>query len=172
MPEVGPELVSRFKKDGFLFPVEVFTTEEAGYYRSQYEEYVRRFGSGSGDERRVRGNKVFRLHLVAPWAARLVRSPRLLAAVKAVLSCQSVLVWSSDLTVKPSRSSQCFGWHQDSAYADLGPAEKLVTAWVALSESKEENGCVRFLAGSHTAGDLRHQGEVRTEERGQSSDDQ
>ena len=165
MPEDTAQLVSRFQRDGFVFPVEVFTPEEAGYYRGKYEEYVKRFGSGSGSERRVRGNKVFRLHLVAPWAARLVRSSRLVAAVKSVLSCQSLLVWSSDLTVKPSNSTQCFGWHQDCAYADLGPEDKLVTAWVALSDSREENGCVRFLAGSHQLGVLRHQSEARTEER-------
>ena len=159
-------LVRRFQRDGFLFPLEILTAEEAVYYRGKYEEYVARYGGpGQGEERRVRGNKVFRLHLVAPWAASLVRNCRLLAAVKAVLDCSSLLVWSSDLTVKPPRSSQCFGWHQDCAYAELGPPHKLVTAWVALSPSREENGCVRLLAGSHQAGVLPHQGEVRTEER-------
>ena len=165
MTEDQTDLVTRFKRDGFLFPVEVFTPEEAVYYRGKYEEYVRRYGSGSGSERRVRGNKVFRLHLLAPWAAKLVRSSRLVAAVKSVLSCQSLLVWSTDLTVKTANSTQCFGWHQDCAYADLGPEDKLVTAWVALSDSREDNGCVRFLAGSHQLGVLRHQSEVRTEDR-------
>ena len=160
------ELVRRYQRDGFLFPLEILTAEEAGFYRRKYEEYVARYGGpGVGEERRVRGNKVFRLHLVAPWAARLVRNSRLVAAVKAVLDCSSLLVWSSDLTVKPPRSSQCFGWHQDCAYAELGPPDKLVTAWVALSDSREENGCVRLLAGSHRAGVLRHHGEVRTEQR-------
>ena len=160
------ELVRRYERDGFLFPLEILTPEEAGYYRKKYDEYVSRYGGpGQGDERRVRGNKVFRLHLVAPWAASLVRNSKLVAAVKAVLNCSSLLVWSSDLTVKPPRSSQCFGWHQDCAYAELGPPDKLVTAWVALSDSREENGFVRLLAGSHRAGVLTHEGQVRTEER-------
>ena len=43
---------------------------------------------------------MFRLHLVAPWAASIVRHARLLAVVRAVLDTANVLVWSSDLTVR------------------------------------------------------------------------
>ena len=54
--------------------------------------------------------------------------------------------------VKCADSSECFGWHQDCAYADLGPAHKLVTAWVALSDSSEDNGCVRMVSGARYPG--------------------
>ena len=37
-----------------------------------------------------------------------------------MLNTSDILIWSSDLTVKPKRSSECFGWHQDEAYAHLG----------------------------------------------------
>ena len=67
------EVASLFARDGLLFPVPVLTAEEADYYRLKYEDYVRRYGGGGG---RVRGNKIFRLHLLAPWAARLVRHTR------------------------------------------------------------------------------------------------
>ena len=30
-----------------------------------------------------------------------------------------------------------------------GPHEQLATAWIALSESREENGCVRLIPGSN-----------------------
>jgi ectoine hydroxylase-related dioxygenase (phytanoyl-CoA dioxygenase family) len=51
---------------------------------------------------------------------------------------------------------------QDEAYADLGPAHQLATAWVALSDSRPENGCVRFLRGSQAAGSLPHASLPRT----------
>ena len=157
--------MSSFARHGLVFPVQIFSPEETAHYRAKYEEYVKRFGAVDGQGRRVRGNRIFRVHLVAPWAAQIVRHPRLVAAVQAVLNCSSLLVWSSDLTVKPPNSSQCFGWHQDCAYADLGPEHKLVTAWVALSGSSAESGCVRMLAGSHKSGELRHRGELRSGER-------
>jgi len=159
------DIVSSFVKHGFVFPVQVFCPDEAVYFRRKYEEYVKKFGSGEGQSRRVRGNRIFRVHVVAPWAAQIVRHPRLVAAVQAVLNCSSLLVWSSDLTTKPANSTECFGWHQDCAYADLGPEHKLVTAWVALSGSSADNGCVSMLAGSHRSGELRHKSELRSGER-------
>ena len=37
-------LVRRYQRDGFLFPLEILTAEEAVYYRQKYEEYVARYG--------------------------------------------------------------------------------------------------------------------------------
>ena len=71
--EEDGEVASLFVRDGLLFPVPVLTAEEADFYRLKYEDYVRRYGGGGN---RVRGNKIFRLHLLAPWAARLVRHNR------------------------------------------------------------------------------------------------
>lgn len=162
------DVVANFHKNGFAFPIQVFSEEEVTHFRRKYDAFVSKYGSGEGQgtaARRVRGNKIFRLHVVAPWAAQIVRHHRLLSVVRAVLDTANVLIWSSDLTVKSPNSSECFGWHQDSAYADLGPETKLVTAWIALSDSHESNGCVRMLAGSHLVGELRHQSEQRTQDR-------
>jgi len=168
MPENGDfatETVSSFKRNGFVFPIQIFSQEEAIFYRKKYDEFVTKYGSGDDPKRRVRGNKIFRVHVIAPWAAQIVRNSKLLAVVKAVLDTSNVLIWSSDLTVKSPNSSECFGWHQDCAYADLGPETKLVTAWVALSNSNESNGCVRMMSGSHRLGVLRHEAVRRTEDK-------
>jgi len=151
-----------FLREGFVAPVQVLDAEEAAGVLAGYRTFVARYGSEAGGGRRVRGNKVFRVHLVAQWAHRIVTHPRLLAAVSSVLGSSNLLVWSSDLTVKTGGSSECFGWHQDEAYADLGPAPALATAWVALTDSGPANGCVRFLRGSHTAGTLPHSSLPRT----------
>ncbi len=42
-------------------------------------------GKGGGSHKRVRGNRIFRLHLIAQWAAELVRHPNLISAVKKVI---------------------------------------------------------------------------------------
>jgi len=47
-------------------------------------------------------------------------------------------------------------WHQDSAYFGLEPHEE-VTAWVALSDSRRDNGCLRVVPGSHLAADFAHE---------------
>jgi non-heme Fe2+,alpha-ketoglutarate-dependent halogenase len=79
------DLKSRFTTDGFVCPLRVLTPDEAMYYRGKYDDYVRRYGTtGEVGVRRIRGNRLFRLHVVASWAARLVRHPALIRAVSEV----------------------------------------------------------------------------------------
>jgi len=44
-------------------------------------------------------------------------------------------------------------WHEDSAYWNgmLEPQE-VVTVWLAIDESRRENGCMRVIPGSHANG--------------------
>ena len=42
-----------------------------------------------------------------------------------------------------------FSWHQDSTYMGLTPLEKILTAWIALTPSTKESGCVCFLPKTH-----------------------
>ena len=48
-----------------------------------------------------------------------------------------------------------FSWHQDLTYWGLD-GEELVTAWVALSPSTLESGCMKILPGSHLDGENPH----------------
>ena len=42
-------------------------------------------------------------------------------------------------------------WHQDSTYWGLSKPD-VVTAWIALDEATAENGCMRYVPGSHRHG--------------------
>jgi len=153
-----------FARNGYIFPVQFLSDEEKQYYAERYREYARIYGTKAKEDKtkRIRGNKIFRLHMVAKWAADLVRHPRLIATISQILGTTNILIWSSDLAVKPAISSQCFGWHQDEAYAHLGPQDKLVTAWIAFTDSNINNGCVKFIRGSHNLGQLAHRSQART----------
>ena len=56
---------------------------------------------------------------------------------------------------KPAGDSRPTPPHQDGAYFMLEPCEA-VTLWLALDDVDEENGCVRFVRGSHTNGLREH----------------
>lgn len=160
---MASDVREEFMKNGVLFPVDVLNENETEFYQQKYSEYLKQYGSkGKDGHCRIRGNKIFRVHLVAKWAAELVKHPNLIKAVSQVLDTTDILIWSSDLTVKPANSTECFGWHQDEAYAHLGPDFKLVTAWIALSDSNIENGCVKFIRGSNQLGQLDHKSQPRT----------
>ena len=47
-------------------------------------------------------------------------------------------------------------WHQDGFYFDITPPEKGITVWIALCDAHKENGCLRYIPGSHKLGLLPH----------------
>jgi phytanoyl-CoA hydroxylase len=60
---------------------------------------------------------------------------------------------------KPPSASKPTPPHQDGYYFMLDPCEA-VTMWLALDDVNEENGCVRYVRGSHQRGMREH---ARTE---------
>ena len=47
-------------------------------------------------------------------------------------------------------------WHQDGHAFPIKPVAN-VTVWIALDEANSENGCLRFIPGSHTQGLNKHE---------------
>jgi phytanoyl-CoA hydroxylase len=58
--------------------------------------------------------------------------------------------------VKPAHVGSEKPWHQDLAYFDWHPAEKVIGVWIALDAATVENGCMFVLPGSHTTGPVAH----------------
>ena len=46
-------------------------------------------------------------------------------------------------------------WHQDNGYWKLDPPDAM-SLWIALDDVDEANGCMRFVPGSHKAGEVGH----------------
>ncbi|MEM7429970.1 MAG: phytanoyl-CoA dioxygenase family protein, partial [Pseudomonadota bacterium] len=86
-------------------------------------------------------------HLLLPIVAEIARAPAVVAAVTSVLG-PDVLLWMSSLFIKEPRTADFVGWHQDLHYWGLDGTDE-VTAWVALTPATPQNGCMRFVAGSH-----------------------
>jgi non-haem Fe2+, alpha-ketoglutarate-dependent halogenase len=93
-------------------------------------------------------------YLLFPWAAELVRYPSVLDLVEAVIG-PDILVFHTTAWLKAPHSENYVPWHQDATYFGLAPFEH-VTAWVALTPSRPESGCVRVITGFHHKGQLAH----------------
>jgi ectoine hydroxylase-related dioxygenase (phytanoyl-CoA dioxygenase family) len=66
-----------------------------------------------------------------------------------------ILLYNLTVWMKNARDASYVGWHQDLAYFPLDPLVQ-ITAWIALTDSVEENGNVKYLPGSHKLGPLKH----------------
>ncbi|KAK3243528.1 hypothetical protein CYMTET_46826 [Cymbomonas tetramitiformis] len=97
------QLATKFREQGFLSPVRVLSPDQARTLRADLEAYE--------CDHSLRGNKRFKLHLLTRWAAQLVRHPRILEVVQAILG-PDILVWSSDVNIKGPSSDSFFSWHQ------------------------------------------------------------
>ena len=78
----------------------------------------------------------------------------MLDAVEDVIG-PDILLYNLSVWSKDANDTAFVGWHQDSTYFPLDPPVQ-VTAWIALTDSVEENGNVKYIPGSHRFEQLRH----------------
>jgi ectoine hydroxylase-related dioxygenase (phytanoyl-CoA dioxygenase family) len=103
--------------------------------------------------------KIDASHLSDSRVRAAVTDPAIGGWAAALTGARRVQVWATQLLVKPpgSGSRGHVGWHQDYAYWRYWePDSELLTAWIALSEVREDSGPMRFLVGSHRWGFREH----------------
>ena len=129
-----------FDRDGIVFPIRVLEGDELSRVAGEYARLADAHGGTL---------KHFdRAHLFFRWAYDLALHPRVIDAVSAVLG-DDLLVWGSLILSKPPHDPGFVAWHQDGAYAGFLGQASAVSAWIALSDSTIESGCMRVVPGSH-----------------------
>jgi ectoine hydroxylase-related dioxygenase (phytanoyl-CoA dioxygenase family) len=95
------------------------------------------------------------LHFYSQAWCRAVSKPTLAHAMAQLLGTPNVELHHTTLHCKPPETGMPFPMHQDSPfYRHEGPG--YVDAIVHVDDATSENGCLRFLAGSHKQGHLEH----------------
>jgi ectoine hydroxylase-related dioxygenase (phytanoyl-CoA dioxygenase family) len=154
-------LTKRWESDGFVVVEDMFPGDELEQMREQVDRLLTQPGvlpeheivyEPDSDPPRVRN--AFRMHLYSEYFKELAHHPRLVAAMAELLG-RPLRLYGSQIFAKPARVGTEVPWHQDMPYWPFAPAE-MATAWIALDDTRIENGCVRFLRGSHSLGELPH----------------
>jgi non-heme Fe2+,alpha-ketoglutarate-dependent halogenase len=145
--KLSAEEQESYAENGYLHPIRVFGDTETAEFRRQFDDYTAQnkdlLSKMIPRERRA----VYGLtHLMLPWVYQIASHPRVLDAVEAAIG-PNILVWGSDWFVKFARDPAFISWHQDGAYWGLNPP-KVTTAWIALSPSTLENGCMQVMPGT------------------------
>ncbi|MCC6444724.1 MAG: phytanoyl-CoA dioxygenase family protein [Armatimonadetes bacterium] len=86
--------------------------------------------------------------------SRLALSPVIGAMAAALTGAKAIRLWHDQLLFKPPQSGESgqVGWHQDYGYWQCAEPAQMLTAWVALDDVDEENGCMKVVPGSHRWG--------------------
>jgi ectoine hydroxylase-related dioxygenase (phytanoyl-CoA dioxygenase family) len=151
---LAPEQVEAYRRDGMVFPLTAFSPEEAERYRQNLVRCCAEAERPTSEAGIRQPSSRVKSYLLFPWAAELIRHPAILDAVESVIG-PDILAFHNTIWWKPARSEGVVPWHQDGTYFGLEPFEH-VTAWVALTPSNLEAGCVEVLPGSHLAGQRAH----------------
>lgn len=139
-------LRDRYFRDGFVAGIPVLDPQEAATFRRELEVAETRFGGSM--------HYVLFPNLIFRSADRLLRHPRLLDAVEAILG-PDVMAYECAYIIKEPGNMKKVSWHQDLTYWGLD-TDDIVSAWLALSPATVESGCMRMIPGSHTIGKQHH----------------
>jgi phytanoyl-CoA hydroxylase len=155
-------LVREFEKNGFVVLEDVFSSPEITAVSNEVDHVIEGKSSKlpeteivyepDSSPRRVRN--AFRLHIYDKQFFETAKHPKLIGPLEAILG-KSLRLYGSQVFAKPARVGTVVPAHQDMPYWPFEPYE-LVSAWIALDDSTIQNGCVRYVAGSHKLGMLPH----------------
>jgi non-heme Fe2+,alpha-ketoglutarate-dependent halogenase len=146
-----PTQLAQYQREGFLFPVDCLTPEEVHHHRGHLEAFEREQGSTLGKLPNLERSKS---HLLFTWMDALVRHPKVLDAVESIIG-PNILIYHLTSWLKEPNDPSHVSWHQDGTYFGLEPSEQ-VTAWIALTDSSPEMGCIKILPRSHVFGQQPH----------------
>ena len=139
---LSAEQVQRYTQEGYLSPIDVFSEQDVGAFHQNLERFRHRLDLNG----KIAGRYNQKPHLLLPWANQIVRHPRILDAVEQILG-PNIFCWGSQFFAKDPGDNAYVSWHQDGNYWGLSSVD-VMTAWVALTPSTIESGCLNVVPGS------------------------
>jgi ectoine hydroxylase-related dioxygenase (phytanoyl-CoA dioxygenase family) len=157
------EQVEFYEEQGYVAGVRVLSDAQVEALRAELSELMNpsderrglwyEFHSNeSSDPSRVLFHALGAWRL-APAFHDLLWNPRFTAPASQLLR-GGVRFWHDQLFCKPARHGGVVAWHQDYSYWTRTTPLAHLTCWIGLDDSTRENGCVRYVPGSHLWPDL------------------
>jgi len=85
---------------------------------------------------------------------RVVQNATIAQEIAQLLPGREIRLFHDQIQYKPAATGGVNMWHQDSPYWPiLSPKDVELTAWLALDDADEDNGCMSMVKGSHGWGD-------------------
>ena len=154
MTYLSSNQLKQYKDEGFVAPINIFSKDKAKEIRNQIE-LIEKELPGELDK-----SGRYNAHLISPLLDEVTHNSKILDAVESLIG-KNILVCGTTLFIKNPNEKGYVSYHQDAKYIGLEP-HNWVTAWVALTDSNEENGCMKMWPGSHL--DIKNHDEKFNEE--------
>ena len=158
---VSAEEQERFRRDGYVHLAGVLSDDELAEIAEVYERFLRReipvpgkdLCDMSGDYGRAFEqysivNVMLPRRYYPAWQGN--RYEQRAASIAEELHGPGMVIDYDQLLAKrPFKDDAVFEWHQDQAYWPVFADSRTATVWLAIDDSTLENGCMRFVPGTH-----------------------
>jgi len=167
------EQIQRYRDEGFLSLPDVVSSEELKDFEKTYDKFIHQEIAGLGNDfsdiSTETGKPVDSFSAISVMVPRQYEATlrdnlfekRAAHIVTQLYGEDMALDLDRFIAKKPNRRDAVFHWHQDEQYC-LRHGEviqledkRAVTLSLALDETNEDNGCIKYVAGSHKEKQLR-----------------
>ena len=133
--------IKDYKDNGYVSPIDVLKPDEVNEIRKEIEKIENRWPT------ELDGLGRNYVHMISPVFDRVCHNSKILDAVESIIG-KDILVGGTTLFIKDPDNKGFVSWHQDAKYIGFEP-HNWVTAWLAVTDANEENGCMRMWPGTH-----------------------
>lgn len=152
-----PEQLESFRKNGFIGPFDLYDSEEI---KQSYKQQIRAqlFDRSKAIYEIEHGSRLagYDRHLDIDFFSQHIMRREILDKLDDILG-PDVICWRSELFPKYP-GDEGTDWHQADTFEHASGAPQIVwpssefggavTVWTAITDAKEENGCLRFIPGT------------------------
>lgn len=164
---VTADEVARFHDEGYVHLRGLLSHDEVAELSAVYDQFLRReidvpgkdycdmagdYGRNPDDYSII--NVMLPRRYYPDWVGNIFE--RRAASVARQLHGDGMVIDYDQLLAKqPRKEDAVFAWHQDMAYWPDTPDTNTATLWLAIDDSTEENGCMRFVPATNHEETLR-----------------
>lgn len=144
---LSADQVKAYNKHGFVRRFTVYEPEQAVQIRGYFDRLLEKTMASGGNS-----YSISTAHMKYAGVYDILTNPVIINHVADLLG-EDVVAWGSHFFCKMPGDGRAVAWHQDASYWPLSPSHA-VTVWLAIDDADLDNGCMKFIAGSHHSGHL------------------
>jgi phytanoyl-CoA hydroxylase len=147
-----------FEREGYLVFDEIFSPDEVAAFGQAYDDCLDRLRQTNqlknirnGQLEDGTNTEVYQIrcaHLFHPLFGELIRDPRILDRVGAIIGANLRLILYQGL-YKPAFVGGEIAWHQDDYYFQVDKPNAVVSCWMAFDDVTQDNGCMWVIPRVH-----------------------
>src|SRR3954469_6127245 len=148
--------VREFDRNGCLLGGKVISSDEVEELRAELDRVIATHQSGGFSDDQPKpvmiGNlggkaddvvwQIVNIWEASPAFERLLYLRPVVEALHQLTRADDLQVWHDQIQYKPPQHGGINNWHQDAPYWPVIRPETPVTAWIALDDVEESNGCM------------------------------